>query len=153
VNFMSAFDAGPLIQSRRLRNSKPRGSISLSVEGCFDMRDLGRCSITRSPCPITLTRPRWACDLPEQSARVALSDVRSASTLRTQSRTLRRVRNPQQKRKSPRYSIIASARASSVGGTVRPRAFAVLRLITNSSFSGAWTGNSLGFSPLRMRSA
>jgi len=28
---MSAFDAGPLIQSRRLRNSKPRGSISLSV--------------------------------------------------------------------------------------------------------------------------
>ena len=58
-----------------------------------------------------------------------------------------------QKRKSPRYSIISSARASSVGGTVRPRAFAVLRLITNSSFSGAWTGNSLGFSPLRMRSA
>src|SRR5262249_26373517 len=31
------------------------------------------------------------------------------------------------------YSITSSARASSVGGTSRPRAFAVIRLMTNSN--------------------
>ena len=50
------------------------------------------------------------------------------------------------------HSITSSARASSDGGTVRPRPFAVLRLITNSYLVGAWTGRSAGFSPLRMRS-
>ena len=32
---------------------------------------------------------------------------------------------------APLHSITSSARASNVGGTVRPSAFAVLRLITN----------------------
>src|SRR5262249_41153283 len=50
------------------------------------------------------------------------------------------------------HSITSSARASSVGGTVRPSAFAVLRLITSSYLVGACTGRSAGFSPLRMRS-
>ena len=36
------------------------------------------------------------------------------------------------------------ARASSVGGTSRPSALAVLRLITSSNFVGAWTGRSAG---------
>src|SRR5262249_31870354 len=49
------------------------------------------------------------------------------------------------------YSITSSARASSVDGTSRPSAFAVLRLITNSYLVGACTGRSAGFSPLRMR--
>ena len=39
-----------------------------------------------------------------------------------------------------------------VGGTSRPSAFAVLRLITSSYLVGACTGRSAGFSPLRMRS-
>src|SRR5246127_543437 len=34
------------------------------------------------------------------------------------------------------YSITSSARASSVGGTVRPSAFAVFRLIASSNFVG-----------------
>ena len=34
---------------------------------------------------------------------------------------------------------------------MRPSAFAVLRLRTNSNLVGAWTGRSAGFSPLRMR--
>src|SRR6202022_2163200 len=38
------------------------------------------------------------------------------------------------------HSITSSARATSVGGTSRPIAFAVLRLITNSNLFGAWTG-------------
>src|SRR5215471_6716475 len=50
------------------------------------------------------------------------------------------------------HSITSSARASSVGGTSRPRARAVLRLITSSYLVGACTGKSPGFSPLRMRS-
>jgi len=50
------------------------------------------------------------------------------------------------------YSITSSAMARSVGGTVRPKVLAVLRLITNSNLVGACTGRSAGFSPLRMRS-
>jgi hypothetical protein len=49
---------------------------------------------------------------------------------------------------APAYSITSSARASSDGGTVRPSALAVLRLIT-SYLVGACTGMSAGFSPLR----
>jgi hypothetical protein len=41
--------------------------------------------------------------------------------------------------KKDRYSITSSARASSVAGTSRPIACAVLRLITNSYFAGACT--------------
>jgi hypothetical protein len=48
------------------------------------------------------------------------------------------------------YSITSSARASSVGGTSRPSAFAVLRLSTRSYLVGACTGKSAGFSPLRI---
>jgi hypothetical protein len=51
-----------------------------------------------------------------------------------------------------RYSITSSAVASSDGGISRPRALALLRLITSSYFVGACTGRSAGFSPLRMRS-
>src|SRR5262249_27451502 len=50
------------------------------------------------------------------------------------------------------HSITSSAMASSLSGTVRPSAFAVLRLITISYLVGACTGRSAGFSPLRMRS-
>jgi hypothetical protein len=53
----------------------------------------------------------------------------------------------------PPYSMTSSARASSVGGTSRPSALAVFRLITSSYLVGAWTGSWLGFSPFRMRSA
>src|SRR5262245_11084601 len=49
-----------------------------------------------------------------------------------------------------RYSITSSARASSDGGTVRPSAFAVLRLIARSIFVGCTTGSSAGRSPLRI---
>jgi hypothetical protein len=49
------------------------------------------------------------------------------------------------------YSITSSARASRVGGTMRPSVLAVLRLITSSNFAGWMTGRSAAFSPLRMR--
>jgi RNA-directed DNA polymerase len=50
------------------------------------------------------------------------------------------------------YSITSSARTSTVSGIARPSALAVLRLITISYFTGACTGRSAGFSPLRIRS-
>src|SRR5262249_34271864 len=50
------------------------------------------------------------------------------------------------------YSITSSAFASSVRGTSRPSALAVLRLMTSSNLVGPWTGSSLGFAPCRMRS-
>src|SRR5262249_3789203 len=46
------------------------------------------------------------------------------------------------------HSIASSARASNVGGTSRPSALAVLRLITSSYLVGACTGRSAGFVPL-----
>ena len=51
-----------------------------------------------------------------------------------------------------RHSITSSARASTLAGTSRPSALAVLRLSTVSYLVGACTGSSPGFSPLRMRS-
>ena len=57
---------------------------------------------------------------------------------------------PQQE---PLYSITSSARASSVGGIVRPSAFAVLRLMTSSKVVACCTGRSAGFSPLRILAA
>ena len=50
------------------------------------------------------------------------------------------------------YSITSSARASTEAGMVRPRAFAVLRLMTSSSFVGCSTGKSAGLAPLRILS-
>src|SRR5262249_17501459 len=50
------------------------------------------------------------------------------------------------------HSITSSVRASSEVGGSRPGALAVLRLMTNSNLVANCTGNSPGFSPLRMRS-
>ena len=48
--------------------------------------------------------------------------------------------------------ITSSARRSSDGGTVKPRALAVLRLITSSNLVGCSTGRSAGLAPLRILS-
>src|SRR5262245_54865984 len=50
-----------------------------------------------------------------------------------------------------RYSITSSARASSVGGTSRPRALAVCRFMTNSNLVDCSTGRLAGFAPFRIR--
>ena len=50
----------------------------------------------------------------------------------------------------PHHSMTSSARARIDGGTVRPSALAVLRLITSSNFVGCWTGRSAGLAPLRI---
>src|SRR6059058_2490929 len=50
------------------------------------------------------------------------------------------------------YSITSSARASNVGGTIKPSALAALRLIVSSYLVGCWIGSSATFAPLRIRS-
>ncbi len=50
------------------------------------------------------------------------------------------------------YSITWSARCKSDGGMVRPRALAVLRLMTSSNLVGCSTGRSAGLAPLRILS-
>src|SRR5262245_27266356 len=71
--------------------------------------------------------------------------------LRPRRKRPRRRTAEQRNELAPPHSITSSARARSVGGTVRPRAFAVFRLITSSYLVGACTGRSAGLSPLRMR--
>ena len=48
------------------------------------------------------------------------------------------------------YSINSSTLASSVGGTVRPSALAVLKFMISSNAVGCRTGRSAGFVPLRI---
>jgi hypothetical protein len=48
------------------------------------------------------------------------------------------------------HSITSSARASNCGGILRPSAFAVLRLITNSNLVGCSMGSSAGLAPNRI---
>jgi hypothetical protein len=50
------------------------------------------------------------------------------------------------------HSITSSAVESSLSGTVRPNAFAILRLITNSNVVGCSTGKSAGLAPRRILS-
>src|SRR5262249_18512876 len=50
------------------------------------------------------------------------------------------------------YTITRSARTSSDGRMVRPRALGVLRLMTSSYLVGCSTGRSAGLAPLIMRS-
>src|SRR5262249_56347151 len=51
---------------------------------------------------------------------------------------------------APHHSITSSAATCNVSGTFRPSAFAVFRLMTSSNLVGCRTGNSAGFSPLRI---
>src|SRR5262249_19146706 len=83
---------------------------------------------------------------------VEKSDYRHRGLLRPRRERPRR-RAAEQRDEVPSFhSITSSARASSIGGTSRPSALAVLRLMTSSYFVGACTGRSAGFSPFRMRS-
>src|SRR5262249_27988951 len=77
----------------------------------------------------------------------------AVALLRARRKRPRRHRSaePRDERPAPHW-ITSSAVASSVSGTVRPRALAVLRLMTNSNLVGACTGRSAGFSPRKIRS-
>ena len=76
--------------------------------------------------------------------------ARGLALLRARRERPRRRRAAEQRDElAPLHSITSSARASSEGGTSRPSALAVLRLMNSSTFVDCWTGRSAGFSPLR----
>ena len=87
------------------------------------------------------------CSMPENTDTGELSGLLCARCNRP-----RRRATEQRDELAPPHSITSSARASNEGGTSMPSIFAVLRLMTSSYLVGAWTGKSLGFSPLRTRS-
>lgn len=58
-----------------------------------------------------------------------------------------------QERRQPTYSITSSASGNNVGGTVRPSAFAVFRLMTKVNLLACSIGRSPGFSPPRIFAA
>src|SRR5262245_23678520 len=99
-------------------DGKPASAV-VGISGMMALRrGLVTASATDPPHPLTLLRARRErprrCRAAEQTDEVA----------------------------PPHHSITSSARASSMSGTVRPRAFAVLRLIANSYLVGACTGRS-----------
>src|SRR5262249_21241149 len=87
----------------------------------------------------------------QRKERDARTGVGRAGVLRTRrERPRRRAAKQRDEIAPPNHSITSSARASSVGGTSRPSALAVLRLIISSTFVACCTGKSAGFSPLRI---
>src|ERR1039458_4951737 len=76
----------------------------------------------------------------------------SGQTLRRSEMTLSAKSGLMHRSKQHLYSITSSARAISVGGTVTPIVFAVLRLITRLNLVGCSTGISAGFSPRKILS-
>jgi hypothetical protein len=86
------------------------------------------------------------------TVRMSASHPRATKSLRSSEMTLSAMSRPEQVQQSNiDYSITSSARASSIGGTVRPSAMTVGRLMTSSNLVGCTTGRSAGFSPLRTR--
>src|SRR5262249_59888466 len=86
----------------------------------------------------------------------ATTEIRSRQVPRTCHRRLLQQNRPKadscSAANSGLYSITSSARTSSVDGTLRPSALAVLRLMTSSNLVGCSTGSSEGFAPLRILS-
>src|SRR5262249_179188 len=72
---------------------------------------------------------------------------------RNRQRPRRRRAAEQRDELAPVHSITSSARASSVGGTSKRSARAVLRLITSSNLVACMTGRAIGLVPLRIRAA
>ena len=99
------------------------------------------CRHGNSGCALPVSSRRWPQHLKQQTT-VARRDVpgpdlSGCSNVHCRSWT---------------YSITSSARASIEGGTVRPRAFAVLRLINSSNLVGCCTGRSCGLAPFKILS-
>src|SRR5262249_4036954 len=81
-----------------------------------------------------------------------VTNARRRRLLRAGRERPRRCAAEQRDERAARHSITSSARASSVGGTSRPSALAVFRLMTSSNSVASCTGRSAGRAPLRIRS-
>ena len=91
---------------------------------------------------------RYASELETIMRRVILNN-RLARADRAQAETSRWRHEPTT---DPSHSITSSARARSEGGTSRPSALAVFRLMTSSNLVGCSIGSSDGLAPFAIRS-
>src|SRR5262249_30515815 len=114
-----------------------RHVLALDVAGIFE-------ALAKSAQPVRKRVRQWRSQKPDRRHRRLLRARRE--------RPRRRAAEQREKLAPPDHSITSSARASKVSGMFKPSALALLRLSTVSYFTGACTGRSLGFSPLRMRS-
>ena len=111
------------------------------------------CTIGRSAGRSNWRRRFWTVEIYAR-APVEIAQPHELSRLRARrERPSRRRAAESRDELAPLHSITSSARARSVGGTVRPMAFAAFKLMTRSYLVGACTGRSAGLSPFRMRSA
>ena len=86
-----------------------------------------------------------------QALQIELENPSHALALLRARRKRPRSRTAEQREEvAPFHSITSSARASSVGGTVRPSILAVSALMTSSNLLDCMTGKSAGLAPLRM---
>src|SRR5262249_47427876 len=129
-------------------------------------RDLGQ-ALAAPVCPAIFDRDRAALDPtevvepPRECGRPLTFRQRGAVAQEPDNWSLRRLLRSRRERprgsaatekrdeRAPLHSITSSARASSVGGTVRPSALAVVRFTTKSNLVGCSTGRSAGFAPRR----
>src|SRR5262245_32626721 len=148
-------------ERRRLSygHDKPRsgGEPDRRLERAIDPFDSRRSGIksTRSPprqSPLLEALPESAQQLFVLRYGAEDPDHRHRRLLRARRERPRACTAEQRNELAALHSITSSAVESSVGGTVRLSALAVLRLITSSNLVGCCTGRSAGFSPLRMRS-
>ncbi len=95
--------------------------------------------VTQVPQPVPQSLERWPGLIRENT-----DFPQTARRLRPRHERPRDRRAAEQRDElTPLHSITSSARTSRPGGTVKPSAFAVLILITNSNLVGCWTGKSV----------
>src|SRR4029450_11391998 len=100
-----------------------------------------------------LAEPAQTLSEPVRGLAVEESDHRHRRLLPPRRQRPRRRRTAEQRDElAPSHSITSSARASSGGGTVMPRALLVIRLMTRSNLVGCSTGRSAGFAPRKILS-
>jgi hypothetical protein len=100
---------------------------------CFSLQCVSQVLATSATCRVA--RPTSAMEARSDSTRTS-----AFGPLLTHYRT------------APRHSITSSVVASSVGGTIRPSTFAVLRLMTSSNLVNSSTGRSAGLVPFKILS-
>src|SRR6516162_9141938 len=106
------------------------------------LETLQECSVTGLRFPVVRSQAHYDADAPHALALLRARRERPGDRCRAAEQ-----RDELAAPELSVHSITSSARASSVGGTSRPSALAVLRLITSSYLVGACTGRSAGFSP------
>src|SRR5262249_6569422 len=95
---------------------------------------------------------RYPVDGIDSRRRVEKADHRHRRLLRPRCERPRRRRAAEQRDECAAFHSITSSASNCIElGTARPKAFAVLKLITNSNLVDRCTGRSAGFSPLTIR--